>query len=234
VEEAGWIEDLLEEENLQQMKNVGEFERALKQIHSQGQRCKEITHKLLSFARKTDFKTQKANLNELINDVMAISSRHSKYGRVKIKLDIHKDLPEFMLPPTELQQMLLNLVNNAIDAVEEDDGCISVTADTDKTNIVIKVSDNGPGISKEDLPRIFDPFFTTKPVGKGTGLGLSICYGIAKRMGGEIHVKSVPGSGTTFRVTIPAIKTEEAFVNDSGEITDFHQHSNPATGKGEQ
>jgi two-component system NtrC family sensor kinase len=210
VEEAGWIEDLLEEENLQEMKNLEEFERALKQINSQGLRCKEITHKLLSFARKTDFKIQKVNLNELINDITALSSRHSKYNRVMITLDIQKDLPEFMLPPTELQQVLLNLIHNAIDAVEEDDGCVLVTAGVKEQNITIEVSDNGPGISEEDLPRIFDPFFTTKPVGKGTGLGLSICYGIVKRMGGEISVNSFPGSGTIFRIKIPAVKAEEA------------------------
>jgi two-component system NtrC family sensor kinase len=234
VEEAGWIEDLLEEENLQEMKNLGEFERALKQIHTQGQRCKEITHKLLSFARKTDFKIQKVNLNELINDIMSISSRHSKYNRVKIELDIHEDLPEFMLPTTELQQMLLNLVNNAIDAMEEAGGTLSISARLEGTDIVIKVSDDGLGIPEENLSQIFDPFFTTKPVGKGTGLGLSICYGIAKRMGGEIHVKSVPGSGTIFQVTIPAVKSEEASVNHSGEMIDFQQHSKTINGRGEQ
>jgi two-component system NtrC family sensor kinase len=120
-----------------------------------------------------------------------------------------------MLPPTELQQVLFNLLNNAVDAVGEDDGSVLVTAEVKENNIIIKVSDNGPGISKENLTRIFDPFFTTKLVGKGTGLGLSICYGIVKRMGGEIHASSVPGSGTTFRISIPAVKAEEASLKHS-------------------
>ncbi|MBW2283969.1 MAG: two-component sensor histidine kinase [Deltaproteobacteria bacterium] len=210
VEEAGWIEDLLEEESLQEMENLTELKRALKQIHTQGQRCKAITHQLLSFARKTDFRIQKVNLKALIEDIMAISSRHSKYGRMTIGLDIQEDLPEFMLPSTELQQVLLNLINNAVDAVEEGTGAVAISARLEEPDIVIEVTDNGGGIQKENLSRIFDPFFTTKPVGKGTGLGLSICYGIVKRMGGKIRVNSKPGSGTTFRIRVPAVISGDA------------------------
>ena len=229
VEEAGWIEDLLEEESFQEMENLAEFKRALKQIQTQGQRCKAITHKLLSFARKTDFRIQNVKLKALIEDIMAISSRRSKYDRVKIRLDIQEDLPEFMLPPTELQQVLLNLMNNAIDVVEDGSGTVSITAKLEEKDILIEVSDNGPGMPKEDLARIFDPFFTTKPVGKGTGLGLSICYGIVKRMGGEIRVNSMPGTGTTFRIRIPAVKAGDVPWQHSREMPDFHQHSESVT-----
>jgi len=224
VEEAGWIEDLLEEESFQEMENLAEFNRAVKQIQTQGQRCKAITHKLLSFARKTDFRIQNVKLKALIEDIMAISSRRSKYDRVKIRLDIQEDLPEFMLPPTELQQVFLNLMNNAIDVVEDGTGTVSIAAKLEEKDILIEISDNGPGIPKEDLVRIFDPFFTTKPVGKGTGLGLSICYGIVKRMGGEIRVNSIPGTITTFRIRIPAVKAGDVSGQHSREIPDFHQH----------
>ena len=89
-------------------------------------------------------------------------------------------------------------------------------------SIVVQVADNGPGIPEANLARIFDPFFTTKPVGKGTGLGLSICYGIIKKMGGEIIVHSVIEGGTTFRVRIPLRKPKESKKDDSAEEIDTH------------
>lgn len=203
VEEAGWIDDLLQEEEFRESENLGEFKRALKQIRAQGNRCKEITHKLLSFARKTDFKVQPVQLEELIEDVTAISMKNTKTDNVAIAVDVQEDLPELTLPRTEVQQVLLNLVKNALDAMEDQGGNLSISAHLLKDNLIIKVSDNGPGIPKEDLKRIFDPFYTTKPVGKGTGLGLSICYGIIKEMGGEIGVESSREGGTTFRVVVP-------------------------------
>jgi two-component system NtrC family sensor kinase len=207
--------------------DLEELKRALTQIQTQGQRCKAITHKLLSFARKTDFRNQKVQIKPLIEDILAISSRRSKYDRVTIRLDVQEDLPDFILPPTELQQVMLNLMNNAMDVVEEDTGTISIAVRLEQKDIMIDVTDNGPGIPKEDLPRIFDPFFTTKPVGKGTGLGLSICYGIVKRMGGEIRVSSAPGAGTTFRVRIPAEKGGDDPSHHSREAPDPHPRSAP-------
>ena len=203
VEEAGWIDDLIEEKEFQEGKYTGEFKRALKQIQTQGKRCKEITHKLLSFARKTDFQVNTFRLEELMADITAMTAKRASYSQVSIEADIQKGLPELHLPRTELQQVLLNLVNNALDAMEESGGTLSLSAKQVGDGLVLEVSDTGPGIPKENLPRLFDPFFTTKPVGKGTGLGLSICYGIIRKMGGDIHVQSVFDRGSTFRVTIP-------------------------------
>jgi two-component system NtrC family sensor kinase len=117
-------------------------------------------------------------------------------------------MPQFLLPPTELQQVLLNLINNAIDSMDGG-GELSILARKEDESIVIEVTDTGRGMAEGDLTRVFDPFFTTKPVGKGTGLGLSICYGIIKKMGGEITVKSVLGKGSTFRIRIPAKQDSE-------------------------
>lgn len=203
VEEAGWIEDLLEEKEFQEGKNLSEFKRALKQIRTQGMRCKEITHKLLSFARKTDSRVQEVQLNELIQDMISFSGKRAKYSGVVINTDIQKDLPPIKVSPSELQQVLLNLINNALDAMEKSGGALSVSAQREDDNFVIKVSDNGPGIPKDTLSQIFDPFFTTKPGDKGTGLGLSICYGIIKKMHGEITVESAVGEGTTFHISLP-------------------------------
>ena len=109
-----------------------------------------------------------------------------------------------ILSPSEMQQVILNLVNNGVDAIDSRQGGeITVTTRTEKDRVIIEVTDNGRGIPAAELPRIFDPFFTTKPVGKGTGLGLSICYGIIRKMNGEISVQSTVEAGTTFRITLP-------------------------------
>ncbi|UCF81923.1 MAG: ATP-binding protein [Desulfobacteraceae bacterium] len=203
AEEAGWIEDLLEEEEFQESENLSEFGRALKQIRAQGKRCKEITHKLLSFARKTDSRIQNVHLNELIEETVALSAQRAKYSNVTINMLIQENLPKVQVSQTELQQVLLNLINNALDAMEKTGGTLNIYSQLDDDHIHVKVEDNGPGIPEANLTRIFDPFFTTKQVGKGTGLGLSICYGIIKKLGGEIIVRSVIDGGTTFDVQIP-------------------------------
>ncbi len=203
VEEAGWIGDLLEEEEFRESENLNEFERALKQIKTQGQRCKEITHKLLSFARKTDSRVQETHINELIRELVALSEQRAKYGKITIHTDLQKDLPITYLAQSEMQQVLLNLINNAIDAMGNKGGILNITTQLEDNIVVIKVADNGSGIPEANLSRIFEPFFTTKPVGKGTGLGLSICYGIIQKMGGQIEVESVIDSGTTFYIRLP-------------------------------
>ena len=204
VEEAGWIGDLLEEEEFSQSENLDEFERALKQIRTQGQRCKQITHKLLSFARKTDPRVQDLQLNDLISELVELSAQRAKYAKVVINSHLKAGLPSLKASPSELQQVLLNLINNALDAMAKTGGILTISTRMEGASFVIEVADNGPGIPEANINRIFDPFFTTKPVGKGTGLGLSICYGIIKKMGGEIQVSSTMGKGTTFVITLPA------------------------------
>jgi two-component system, NtrC family, sensor kinase len=209
VEEAGWIGDLLEEEDLKETQNLEEFKRALSQINTQGKRCKEITHKLLSFARKTDSTIKDVQLNELVTELVSLSSQMAKYNKVSIETDLHEDLPLITISPSEMQQVLLNLINNALDAMEKTGGTIKIStkiSKLEKDHIVIIVEDNGPGIPEANLPRIFDPFFTTKPVGKGTGLGLSICYGIINKIGGKIDVHSKVNEGTRFRIWMPIQK----------------------------
>ena len=210
VEEAGWIEDILEDEEFQESENLDEFIRALEQIRTQGRRCKEITHKLLHFARKTDSRIQEVQINDLIEELVALSTQKAKYSNVTINTVLKKDLPSLQVSETEVQQVFLNLINNALDAMDKKGGVIDVTTLMEGDHIAVQVADNGPGIPEANLARIFDPFFTTKPVGKGTGLGLSICYGIIKKMGGEIDVHSVMGVGTTFRVLIPLPKQKES------------------------
>ncbi|MCU0572060.1 MAG: ATP-binding protein, partial [Syntrophobacteraceae bacterium] len=203
VEEAGWIGDLLQEEDFEEGENLAEFKRALDQIRVQGERCKEITHKLLSFARRTDPRVREVQMNDLVEEIVSVSEQRSRFGNVKMTLNLDPLLPAVAVSPSEMQQVLLNLINNAIDAIGTGGGEVEITTRVEDDNVVIDVQDSGHGIPKAILPRIFDPFFTTKPVGKGTGLGLSICYGIVKKLGGEITVNSAVGLGTTFHVYLP-------------------------------
>jgi two-component system NtrC family sensor kinase len=209
LEEAGWMGDLLEEEELQNSKNLAEFRRAIGQIKDQGKRCKEITQKLLSFARKTDGTVQVLDINEVLEELVALSAQRAKYALVTVQTDFQNHLPLLKLSLSELQQVFLNLINNALDAMESKGGSLTIATRPEKDHVVVELSDTGMGIPEANLNRIFDPFFTTKPVGKGTGLGLSICYGIIEKMGGNILVRSTVGRGTTFTVQLP-VPAEDA------------------------
>jgi two-component system NtrC family sensor kinase len=203
VQEAGWIDDLLAESKPISEANLDEIERAVGQIRTQGDRCKEITYKLLSFARKTDPTVREVQLNELVDEVTGLTSQKTRYANVRIETNLSPDLPPIQAAPSELQQILLNLVNNAIDAIERPGGTVTVSTRGSGDDVILEVHDTGKGIPEANLARIFDPFFTTKPVGQGTGLGLSICYGIVEKMGGRITVESEIETGTTFTVVFP-------------------------------
>ncbi len=209
VQEAGWIDDLLGEGDPCSGENLAEIARAVTQIRTQGDRCKEITYKLLSFARKTDPTVKEVRLNEVVDEVIGLTSQKTRYANVHIETDLGPDLPVIQASASEIQQVLLNLVNNAIDAIERPGGTVTVSTRSDGEEVLLEVRDTGKGIPEANLERIFDPFFTTKPVGQGTGLGLSICYGIVEKMGGRITVESEIDKGTTFSVFFPQEAPDE-------------------------
>jgi two-component system NtrC family sensor kinase len=209
IEEAGWIADIVANEDINDPSNLGEIKRVLDQIHDQGVRCGEITKKLLSFARGTDSRIRELDINETVDDVVGLTSQRAKYANVEIRKHLQETLPKIQASETEMQQVLLNMVNNAIYAMEKTGGEIEIKTELEKGHLLIKVADTGPGIPKANLERIFEPFYTTKPVGRGTGLGLSICYGIITKMEGSIEVESMVGAGTTFTVRIPFRKVSD-------------------------
>ena len=206
VEEAGWIQDLLAEDEPATADNLAEIERATTQIKTQGGRCKEITHKLLSFARKTDPTVKQIDLNEMVLEMITLVDQKTRYASVQIETQLDAGLPPVWVSSAELQQVLLNLLNNSVDAMDSSGGNIHISTQLSDDQIILKIADNGIGIAEANLARIFDPFYTTKPVGQGTGLGLSICYGIIKKLGGDIQVQSAKGQGTTFSVFLPVSK----------------------------
>ncbi len=206
IEAAGWVQDLLEDE-LKKSPNMEEMHRSLRQIATQAGRCRDITHNLLSFARRMPGRVEDVRLDDLIRDVAATLAKRASSRHVEIALHLQAGVPTLRLSPTEMQQVLQNLINNALDAFESKGGRIDLTLRLDRGEILLDVADNGSGIPEPILARIFEPFFTTKPVGKGTGLGLSICYGIIKNLGGTISVQSQVGSGTTFHIRFPEKST---------------------------
>jgi len=221
VEEAGWIEDLLEDEQLAESENLEEFKRALAQIRKQGIRARDITHKLLSFARRSDSRVDQVDVNDLIKEVVSLSAQQAKYNNVEIDTRLFDNLPAIRVSQTELQQVLFNLINNAIDALDKQGGTIEVkTWPSNHGEVHFHVRDDGPGIPEANLHRIFEPFFTTKPVGKGTGLGLSICYGIINKMGGDIVVSSKVGEGTCFEVRLP-VNAPEPSIENTATVTSY-------------
>jgi CheY-like chemotaxis protein len=202
IEAAGWVEDLLEDE-LKQSKNFEEMRRSLRQIVTQAGRCRDITHNLLSFAQRIPGRVDDVQLNDLVREVSVALKKKAAARKSVIALSLDDKIPVCRLSPTEMQQVVVNLCNNAMDAMEPAGGRITISTRLAGGEILLDVADTGSGIPPETLRRIFDPFFTTKPVGKGTGLGLSICYGIVSNLGGTLSVDSKVGEGTTFHIRVP-------------------------------
>ena len=188
-------------------KTFGEqFAGSLNQIDIQVRRCTHITKNLMKFARRTKSVIETVNVNVFLREVIDLMGREAKSDGIKFISLLDDNLPSILTDPSQLQQVFLNFINNAIDA-HEDKGFGTIILSTcltkDTTGIVITVEDTGSGIKNEDIGKIFDPFFTTKAPGRGTGLGLSICYSIVKQLGGNIHVESEIGKGTLFTLTFP-------------------------------
>jgi two-component system, NtrC family, sensor kinase len=167
-------------------------------------RAKKVTHRLLGFARRMEPVHEQVDINKTINETIDFLENESRYRNIDIQFDQQPDLPKITSDSSQLQQVFLNIMNNAIDALGKN-GEIHIKTDYQRRNneIRIEITDNGPGIPKENLAKIFDPFFTTKEVGKGTGLGLSIVYSIVEKLGGRIMVASDTGKGTTFTIYLP-------------------------------
>lgn len=166
-------------------------------------RCGTITSQLLRFSRKFDVRIEKIDLRDIISDVLIFHHKEAEYRNIDITVDVADDVSFIETDRGKLQQIVMNLVNNAFHAMEN--GChLSIRAFTENADRVgIAVSDNGCGMSEECMAKIFEPFFTTKEKGKGTGLGLPITYGLVKKINGRISVDSKENQGTTFTVSLP-------------------------------
>jgi PAS domain S-box-containing protein len=183
--------------------------RVLQKIEAQTRRAAGITSSLLTLARPERTSLEALNLNKTIEEVLQLFNPQIRGRYIRLEVSLDDELPSIPGHRGKLQQVLLNLLINARDAVEED-GLISIASSYREGRAVVEVVDDGIGIAEDDLPRIFDPFFTTKERGEGTGLGLSISYGIVQELKGEINVESKPGEYTRFRVELPTVRSEQA------------------------
>jgi hypothetical protein len=166
---------------------------------------------LLSFARQHPPERKLANVNALVDGVIEILIYELRTNNIKVEKELSPQLPRLLLDPHQIQQVFLNIVNNARQAIEAHRarGLIRITTSVAGHSVRITFQDDGPGISEENLAKIFNPFFTTKPVGKGTGLGLSLSYGIIQEHGGSITAASKLGHGTTFIIDLPITNQSE-------------------------
>ena len=188
----------------------------LKIIERQGLHCKEIVENLLSFARDRDVSEESTDLNLCLDEIIKVARHSIEHKAVTVKTDIARRLPRVRGDNRQLQQVFLNLMNNAVGAMPRG-GVLTIGVYLEKGSrrVVVRVSDTGCGIHEGDLERIYEPFFTTKPEGEGTGLGLFVSYGIINSFGGSIHCESRVAertgekSGTTFIVKLPQCLQED-------------------------
>lgn len=202
-ESAGWIRDLLEEEDKKALHNYAELQETAEKIEHHVDRAKGVTHRMLGFGRRMDPSRHEVFINTLADQTIAFLESEAAHRNIRIVREYDSQVPTILSDPAQLQQVLLNIIDNAIDAVEKD-GLVTVsTKALPEGGCSVSIRDSGPGIPADKLKRIFDPFFTTKKVGEGTGLGLAICFSILEKLGGSLSVDSSEGQGATFTVTLP-------------------------------
>ncbi|GFO67028.1 hypothetical protein GMLC_06070 [Geomonas limicola] len=180
------------------------LEKNLLIIEKETKRCKTIIENLLKFARQEQVAFDEVDIPQVVADAVAIVDHQLGIHSIKVEQELDCDLPACRGNANQLQQVLMNLMINAQQAMSGNSGTVRLAARKTDQGVELRVSDTGPGIPEEIQAKIFEPFFTTKPVGQGTGLGLSVSYGIVKDHGGEIRLESAIGTGTTFIITLPA------------------------------
>lgn len=175
----------------------------LQMIVNETRRCKEIVSSLLDFARQNQVEAQPVDINALIEALIQVERKRQRAANVEIHLDLDPALPIIQADPTQIQEVMVNLISNGLEAMPDGGDLMVRTRRGPANMITIEVEDTGVGIPEELLGKLFTPFFTTKAVGKGTGLGLAITYGIIKMHRGQINVRSQVGQGTTFTIHLP-------------------------------
>jgi len=200
-------------------KAIEEFTRYLDLMETETRRTSRIVSNLLAFARQSKMEPKRLNLNRLIEQTLFLNSNHFKIARVKVETKLDPNLPELLGSEDQLQQVFMNLLSNAAEAMEATGGGtlgIETRHLLNEDKLQINFKDSGAGIPEENIPRVFEPFFTTKKKGKGVGLGLSVAYGIIQEHGGSIYVRSAPGQGTTFEVKLPLKSATDSHLKQGG------------------
>lgn len=204
LQKTGWMEDLLEEESFKDSPNAEEFRNSIRKIEEHVERARKVVHNMLGYARRMEPRLEDVDVNETLRQTIALLDNYARINNIAIATDFSPNLPIIASDQSQLQQVFLNLISNAIDAIGKE-GHIEVKSRQLGSEIHVKVIDNGPGMPAEIQKRVFDPFFTTKDTGKGTGLGLWVSYGIVEKLGGTIKLQSTVGKGSMFTVRLPVV-----------------------------
>jgi two-component system NtrC family sensor kinase len=199
-----------------------EIRQGLDTILHEAERAARIVRHLLTFARKRHSTRATVDVNDVVRDTLALRQHEQRLGNIVLIDALAVGLPHVFADPHQLQQVLLNLVINAEQAMTTTAGrgtlVVRTWHDGERDVVLLEVSDDGPGLAPDVLPRIFDPFFTTKDVGQGTGLGLTVAYAIIQEHGGAITAQSAPGEGATFRIELPTASTKPAKRPDAAAL----------------
>ncbi len=217
------LADVLTEANLGPAL-MEEVQRSLDRCQRQVRRCADITGKMLQFSRRSEPRVVPVDVEAVAHEVRDLFSHSARGAQIELRLAIATPLPAVLVDPNELEQVLVNLVNNALYALQGQ-GVVVIGARQSAAEVLLWVQDDGCGVASEDLDRMFQPFFTTKPPGAGTGLGLSVCHGLVSGWGGRIEAESRWGEGTTLRVFMKATETpapERATVSSASRSSREH------------
>ncbi len=201
-DQAGLMNELLDEEIPDQIKHHGDYRKALQKIRTQIGRASTITKRLLGFSRTQDGERASVDINHAVEETVALFEHEARRHRIAIERHYEATLPPTWVDPAQLQQVILNVLHNAMDAIGRE-GRIEIASRLAGRHIVVDFADSGPGLTAEVVEHIYDPFFTTKPKGKGTGLGLYVSRDIMARLGGELRAANRRDGGAVFSVILP-------------------------------
>ncbi len=205
-EEAGLIKDLFTIER--KYEGADELMEHVDSILDSVERCGVITKQLLGFARHFQVEVRPIDLGRVIREILNFLKKEAEYRNIQINVHVPPEIPDILSDRGKLQQVLLNLVNNSFQAMKKG-GVLDIRAGLEAPDkVTLTVTDNGTGIPEQDIKKIFEPFYSTRGMSGGTGLGLSITYGLVRKLGGTITVKSQVGVGTTFTITLPRQREE--------------------------
>jgi signal transduction histidine kinase len=194
--------------------SVGNFSKYLNLMETETRRVSRIISNLLGFSRQSNMELKAFDLGQLIDKTLMLNENLLKIGHVAVEKEMAPELPKMVGSPDLLQQVFINMISNAVEAMQPGGGSLGISAGVlQNGNILLQFKDTGIGIPAENRPRLFEPFFTTKKKGKGVGLGLSVVYGIVKDHGGRIDVESKEGQGTVFRIELPVEALPEKLDN---------------------
>jgi signal transduction histidine kinase len=187
----------------------GPIREGLDIIVQESKRCKTIIQDLLEFSREKEPQKYPENINRIIQKALGILGNEFRLKQIRVETELSDNLATTLLDENLVEQLFVNLLLNAVHAIEDRQGRIAIRSrmDPEKQRLIVEIEDDGPGIAKEHMDKIFEPFFSTKP--NGTGLGLAVCYGIVEKHHGNIEVFSKPGEGARFLLQFPVLRNPE-------------------------